>query len=72
MSGVEEATAKSGSVDGRLIFGSVLFGTGWGVTGLCPGPHIVGIGAAPAASGLWLGFAGIALGMWAGRLLERR
>lgn len=32
-------------IDKKLIFGSVLFGVGWGLIGLCPGPAIVAIGA---------------------------
>ncbi|GBC57125.1 gene II AND X protEINS [Stutzerimonas stutzeri] len=27
-------------LDGRLIGGSLLFGVGWGVAGICPGPSI--------------------------------
>ena len=27
-------------VDARLAFGAVLFGIGWGLVGLCPGPAI--------------------------------
>lgn len=30
-----------GPVDRRLIFGSVLFGLGWGTAGFCPGPALV-------------------------------
>jgi len=29
----------------RLIGGSVLFGIGWGLTGICPGPSLVLLGA---------------------------
>lgn len=29
-------------IDRRLVSGAVLFGTGWGVAGYCPGPAIVG------------------------------
>ncbi len=28
------------TIDGRLILGGVLFGAGWGIAGLCPGPAI--------------------------------
>lgn len=31
------------SIDKKLITGAVLFGTGWGVAGLCPGPAIANI-----------------------------
>jgi uncharacterized protein len=27
-------------IDGRLLTGSVLFGAGWGLVGLCPGPAL--------------------------------
>ena len=38
-------------VDARLIGGAVLFGIGWGLAGLCPGPAIASLGTAfvPAA-----------------------
>ena len=32
------------AMDGRLIGGSLLFGVGWGLAGLCPGPAIADIG----------------------------
>lgn len=32
-------------IDKRLIFGSALFGIGWGFAGICPGPGIVLFGA---------------------------
>jgi uncharacterized membrane protein YedE/YeeE len=32
------------NIDVRLIGGSVLFGIGWGLVGLCPGPAIVDVG----------------------------
>ena len=35
----------SRKIDIRLIKGSVLFGIGWGITGICPGPGLVLLGA---------------------------
>ena len=31
---------KKGIIDSKLIIGSALFGIGWGIGGLCPGPAI--------------------------------
>jgi uncharacterized membrane protein YedE/YeeE len=31
------------AIDQRLLLGAAVFGVGWGVSGLCPGPAIVGI-----------------------------
>jgi len=31
----------SANPDARLIIGSALFGAGWGLTGLCPGPALI-------------------------------
>lgn len=36
---------SSRKIDVRLIAGSVLFGIGWGITGICPGPGLVLLGA---------------------------
>ena len=36
-------------LDARLILGSALFGVGWGLAGLCPGPAIASLALAPAA-----------------------
>jgi uncharacterized membrane protein YedE/YeeE len=33
------------SINRRLIAGSVVFGIGWGLTGICPGPGLVLLGA---------------------------
>jgi len=34
----------TGTIDARLIGGSALFGVGWGLVGLCPGPAIANLG----------------------------
>ena len=68
--GVPEASAippKNGSQprpDARLLAGASLFGLGWGTSGICPGPHIVSLAAAPATSaGGWVMLATVGLGM---------
>lgn len=38
-------SAPAGTIDRGLILGSALFGVGWGLSGLCPGPAIVNAGA---------------------------
>lgn len=35
----------SNRIDRRLIGGSLLFGAGWGLAGICPGPALVLLGA---------------------------
>jgi uncharacterized membrane protein YedE/YeeE len=35
----------AGHIDRRLVIGSVLFGVGWGLAGICPGPALVLVGA---------------------------
>lgn len=34
-------------LDARLLGGAVLFGAGWGLGGLCPGPAVASLGTAP-------------------------
>lgn len=36
-------------LDPRLISGAVLFGVGWGIAGLCPGPALASLALVPAA-----------------------
>ena len=42
---------SSTTLDARLIGGGLLFGAGWGLAGVCPGPALVNLGflSAPAA-----------------------
>ncbi|HEX5658808.1 MAG TPA: YeeE/YedE family protein [Polyangiales bacterium] len=35
----------NGKPDRKLVFGAALFGVGWGLMGLCPGPALVSAGA---------------------------
>ena len=57
-------------IDGRLLAGSALFGIGWGLAGICPGPALVLAGMLRAEM-LWFGGAMLA-GMWLFRLQKPR
>lgn len=35
--------SKPERIDGRLVVGSALFGSGWGISGYCPGPALTSI-----------------------------
>jgi len=37
---------KNGIIDARLLFGAAIFGVGWGMEGICPGPALVNFGKA--------------------------
>ena len=58
------------SIDRPLILGSAIFGIGWGVSGLCPGPVLGNLLLIPEKMGL---FAAIVCGgLWVGRALKQR
>lgn len=38
----------SRQIDWKLLLGSALFGVGWGIAGICPGPAVVIVGAGEA------------------------
>lgn len=40
---------KTRGIDGKLALGAILFGIGWGIGGLCPGPAIASLSLAPSA-----------------------
>ena len=42
--GGEKPGRPSREIDARLIVGAVLFGVGWGLAGLCPGPALANLG----------------------------
>ena len=49
----------------RLIGGSALFGIGWGIAGLCPGPGFAALVIAPLSAAIFI------LAMFAGMALVR-
>jgi uncharacterized protein len=59
------------TIDFRLVGGSLLFGIGWGLAGVCPGPALVNLGflSLPAAVFVAAMFAGMALYEFAGRAM---
>lgn len=64
------ALPDRGGLDGKLILGSALFGIGWGIAGLCPGPAIASLALAPAAALPFI--AAMLVGMAAHRLIPDR
>jgi uncharacterized membrane protein YedE/YeeE len=68
--GLQMQLPQSSVIDRRLVGGSLLFGIGWGLAGLCPGPALVVAGAGGAKA---LGFvAAMVAGMAVFERLERR
>jgi uncharacterized protein len=57
---------RPGNVDRSLVLGSALFGIGWGMAGLCPGPAVVALGLASKAviGQVLVFFAAMLLGVW--------
>lgn len=37
-------------IDGKLVIGAVMFGVGWGLSGLCPGPALADLSIAPLSA----------------------
>lgn len=65
LSGAPLGEPDETAIDGKLIGGAVLFGAGWGLAGLCPGPAIVSLVLQPVPAGVFT------LAMVAGLLLSR-
>ncbi|TEB26652.1 DUF395-domain-containing protein [Coprinellus micaceus] len=60
---------KGGCIDWKLVTGAALFGVGWGLAGVCPGPGLVNIGRAVVAGGNITPFATYLIALVAGGLL---
>jgi uncharacterized membrane protein YedE/YeeE len=56
-------------VDARLIAGAAIFGVGWGLSGVCPGPAVVNLASLDARALLF--FVAMLIGMAAEHLLMR-
>lgn len=68
--GLQMQLPNSSLIDRRLVGGSLLFGIGWGLAGLCPGPALVVAGWGDPKA---LGFvAAMLAGMALFEVLDRR
>ncbi|MBD3642433.1 MAG: YeeE/YedE family protein [Marinobacter sp.] len=56
-------------IDKRLVIGSLMFGVGWGIAGICPGPGIVALGAGEIKAAVFV--ASMVSGMVIFELIER-
>ncbi len=57
-------------IDKRLVIGGLLFGIGWGIAGICPGPGLVALGAGEIKAVVFV--ASMLAGMGIFELAERR
>jgi hypothetical protein len=57
-------------IDAPLVAGSALFGIGWGLSGICPGPALVNL--AGLAAPMIVFVAAMVLGMFGYELWQRR
>ena len=57
-------------IDAPLLIGSALFGIGWGLAGICPGPALVNLAGLPAPIIVFV--AAMAVGMSSFELWQRR
>ncbi|MDB4223336.1 YeeE/YedE family protein [Granulosicoccus sp.] len=57
-------------IDAPLLIGPVLFGLGWGLVGLCPGPALAALTAAPKST--WVFFISMLVGMYALKIFRLR
>ena len=51
-------------IDARLIGGSVIFGVGWGLVGLCPGPAIANLGFLDRRAALFVACMILGMGLY--------
>ncbi len=54
--------------DSKLIVGSAIFGVGWGLGGLCPGPAVTALSI--GSSGVLVFVPAMLVGMWATKLVK--
>ncbi|WP_445366526.1 DUF6691 family protein [Methylomonas sp. BW4-1] len=66
----EPSAIVPAGVDAKLIAGAAIFGVGWGLSGFCPGPALLGLSA--GVLGNYAFVAAMFAGFWLFRLLHQR
>jgi len=51
-------------IDSRLILGGIVFGIGWGIAGICPGPALVLLGSGSLEAIIFLGAMLLGMGIF--------
>lgn len=67
--GTDFHVSQKSKIDPKLLIGSVLFGVGWGLVGICPGPALTAL--ASSHSSLFIFVAAMVAGIWGGCLVGR-
>jgi hypothetical protein len=67
--GEKIAFPTTSGITGKLILGSAIFGVGWGMTGLCPGPSLASLAASTWQE--WLFFGSMVVGMTGFEIWQR-
>lgn len=67
--GEKIAFPTTSGITGKLILGSAIFGVGWGMTGLCPGPSLASLAASTWQE--WLFFSSMVVGMTGFEIWQR-
>jgi len=60
--GVPIMLPANNAIDRTLVVGAILFGLGWGLAGICPGPALVLLGAGVGKGLLFI--LAMLVGMW--------
>ncbi len=62
--GAPFALPDRGAIDRRLILGSTIFGIGWGLAGICPGPGLVDVGFLEPRALVFVAAMAVGMGMY--------